>query len=114
MGMETAVTDIVTAIKPELWWMLVQAGAVLAIVMILKKSLENLTAYLMFRYNKHLGNGVRVILNGMEGVIEDYDKSNIYVKVEGGHHLIMPITRWRFQNWIVKDFTKELTKEKEC
>jgi len=113
MSLEKSVVEIFNSVKPELWYMFFQACLILGVVLILKKVIDNVSSYFMFRYNKHLGAGVRVIINGMEGVIEDYDYTNIYVKIEGGNNLIMPIARWRFQNWIVKDFTKELTETKE-
>ena len=109
MGMETAVADIVTAVKPELWWMLAQACIILLVVLILKKVFENYSAYIMFKLNKNLGVGTRIIINGMDGVIENYDKSSIYIRVDEGNVLMIPIARWRFQNWIVQDFmTKEM------
>ncbi len=120
MGMETAVQDIVTAVKPELWWMLLQACAILLIVLILKKVFENYSAYIMFKLNKNLGVGTRIIINGMDGVIENYDRSSIYIRVDEGNVLMIPIARWRFQNWIVQDFMTQEMKEyiskqiKEC
>ena len=111
MGMETAVADIVTAVKPELWWMLAQACIILLAVLILKKVFENYSAYIMFKLNKNLGVGTRIIINSMDGVIENYDKSSIYVRVDEGNVLMIPIARWRFQNWIVKDFMTEEMKE---
>ena len=105
------VADIVTAVKPELWWMLAQACIILLVVLVLKKVFENYSAYIMFKMNKNLGVGTRIIINGMDGVIENYDRSSIYIRVDEGNVLMIPIARWRFQNWIVQDFMTQEMKE---
>jgi hypothetical protein len=107
--MERAVAEIVMAVKPELWYMLGQACIGFIIILVLKKVLENYSAYIMFKLNKNLGIGTRIIVEGMDGVIENYDRSSIYIRVDEGNVLMIPIARWRFQNWIVQDFmTKEM------
>jgi hypothetical protein len=109
MAMERAVAEIVMAVKPELWYMLGQACIGFIIILVLKKVLENYSAYIMFKLNKNLGIGTRIIVEGMDGVIENYDRSSIYIRVDEGNVLMIPIARWRFQNWIVQDFmTKEM------
>ena len=108
MGLNDTVLEMVSAIQPELYWVFLKLGVAAIIVIILKKIFENVASYYMFRWNKHLGSGVRVNVGGKEGVIENYDRSSIYVKIEGGDTLIIPISRWRVQTWIVKDFTEEL------
>ena len=55
--------------------------------------------YLMFRGNKLLGIGVRVGVNGNEGVIRDMDMRFITVELIDGNHLLIPISRWRFMKW---------------
>jgi hypothetical protein len=109
MAMERAVAEVVTAVKPELWYMLAQACVIFVIVLVLKRVFENYSAYIMFKLNKNLGVGTRIMVNGMDGVIENYDRSSIYIRVDEGNVLMIPIARWRYQNWIVQDFmTKEM------
>ena len=106
--MNTVITDMLNSIGPELYFLAFKLFIAAIIIIILKKIFENVASYYMFRWNKYLGNGVRVNINGKEGVIDNYDRSSIYVKIEGGDILILPIARWRLQTWIVKSFDKEL------
>ena len=106
--MNTVITDMLNSIGPDLYWLAFKLGIAAIIIIVLKNIFENVASYYMFRWNKYLGNGVRVNINGHEGVIDNYDRSSIYIKIEGGDFLIVPVSRWRLQKWIVKNFDDEL------
>lgn len=107
MGLENTVLEVISTVQPQLYWLLLKLCIAAIIILVLKKILENVAAYLLFRWNKYLGNGVRVNINGQNGVIENYDKSSIYVKLCEGDVLVIPISRWRWQTWIVRSSDNE-------
>jgi hypothetical protein len=107
MGLETEILKIINIIQPHIYWVFLELTIIAIIVIIFKRICENIANYFLFRWDKTLGNGVKVIVNGNEGVIENYDKVSIYIRTNTNDVLIIPISRWRLQSWVVKSFDKQ-------
>lgn len=81
------------------WGILFQLSIVAIIGLILKRYYDNFASYFMFRANKDLGKNVKVRVNGDLGYIIHYSWRFIYVKLETGNELVIPITRWTAFRW---------------
>jgi hypothetical protein len=97
-----AVIQIFNAIKPEIWWMFFQGLAIGIALLILNNIKNNLSAYFMFRTNKNLGKNVKILFNGRDAIITDYDWRFIYIHYLDTHtEALVHITTWQKQKWEV-------------
>ena len=104
-----AILDIVQSIKPELWWTLFQLSTVVFIAMLIKKGLNNLAAYLIFKWNKEVGKNVKIVHKGKECIVMDYNYRYVHLKVlDGGNKVILPMIDTGGMSWeIVRDSDRE-------
>jgi hypothetical protein len=104
-----AILDIFMSIKPELWWTLAQLAFVLLIAIIFKKGLTTYAAYIIFKWNKELGKNVKVVYEGKECIIMDYNYRYIQMKVlDGGNKIILPMIDSGGMKWeIIREADRE-------
>lgn len=93
------VLDILNSIEPVLWGLLFKAALACLIVYMAKQVIENIGHYLLFRFNKRLGINVKVRLNGVEGIIVEYNVNWIIIRTNRNSKIVIPIKRWKFQQW---------------
>lgn len=97
---EQIILDAVSKIEPELFWMIVKLFGVGVLALILKGFMENLVAYMQFRWDRRLGLRVPVRVRGVEGEIVDYSFSWIFIATDTGL-ILVAIKRWRLEAWQV-------------
>ena len=104
-----AILDIFMSIKPELWYTLAQLSIVLLLAILLKKGLTTFAAYLIFKWNKELGKNVKVVHQGKECIIMDYNYRYIHLKVlDGGNKIILPMIDSGGMKWeIIRESDRE-------
>ena len=96
------ILDIITSIKPELWWTLIQLSVVLLIAIIFKKGLQNMASFLIFKWNKELAKNVIVEWNGRECVLMDYNWRYVHLKeLDGGNKIILPMVKANVYEWVI-------------
>ena len=95
---EQVILDAVSKIEPELFWMIVKLFGVGIAILILKGFIENIVAYIQFRFDRRLSIGVKVKIRGVAGEITDYTFSWVFVKTDEGV-ILVAIKRWRFEAW---------------
>ena len=89
------VIQVVNAVKPEMWWALLQLSGIAIIVLVLKKIYDSLAAWLMFRSNKDIGKNVRIVLNGREAIITHFTWRFIFIRFQdNGNEKIIPMGKW--------------------
>ncbi len=111
--MESQIIQILNAITPELWFLFFKLIIALLIVLVLKDMVSTFVNYLVFRTSKFISKNVQVKINGVDGFIEDYNIRAIFIRTKGGDLKIIPMNRWRYQDWTIKEHYTELFKEKE-
>jgi hypothetical protein len=112
--MEHQIIQIINAISPELWIMFFKLIIAFLIVWIIKDMISTFVNYLVFRTSKFISKNVEVNINGTDGFIEDYNMRAIFVRTVGGDLKIIPMNRWRFQDWTIKEhYTKIFGDKKE-
>lgn len=107
-----AIQQIVTAVAPELWYLLVQGLATVAIGLALYKLLNAIVSYYFVRFDKELGKNVGVIINDRRGYIAHISLRHLIVKfddtikpcgdnedVHSGNELLIPITQVASRVW---------------
>jgi len=109
----TQIMNIINSIEPAMWSMLWKAAMAFVIVYMLKQVLENVGNYLLFRFNKRLGLDVKVKVNGLEGIIVDYNMNWIIVRTTNGGKVIIPTNKWKSQKWEILNYNKEIGYNKE-
>ncbi len=97
---EKVIIDIVNRIEPQLFWLLLKFIAIGVILLVIRGYIEGIAAYIAFRLDKRLGQGVKVRVRGIEGKIIDYNFSWIFIATEKGMEIIS-MKRWRFSNWCI-------------
>lgn len=97
---EKVIVDIVNRIEPELFWLVLKFIVIGILLLIMKGYIESIAAYIAFRLEKRLGQGVKVRVRGTEGKIIDYNFSWIFIMTESGMEIIS-MKRWRFETWAV-------------
>lgn len=95
---EKVILEAISKIEPELFWMVVKLFGVGIVLLILKGYVENIAAYLQFRFDRRLGIGVEIKVRGVEGKIINYTFSWIFIRTEEGV-ILVAIKRWRFEAW---------------
>lgn len=100
--------QLISGLDAMPWWLIFKTGIVFVCLLTLKQLIDNVVSYIMFVTNKDFNKNVKVIVNGKKGIIMDYNIRNIFIKVEGGNTMIIPITRWKLQQWEVVDSMLEL------
>jgi len=98
--MEKQLLDIVEQFQSEAFWLLLKLIGVGIILLVIKGYIESIAAYIQFRLDKRLGQGVRVRLRGAHGKIIDYNFSWIFVQ-SGDVIEIIAMKRWRFEKWAI-------------
>jgi len=100
-----SVQEIVTAVKPEMWWTLFQLSGIAIIAIILKKTYDMIAAYMMFRSNKDIGKNVRLVLNNREAIVTHFTWRFIFIRFkDNGNEKIIPMSRWYNYEWeIIKN-----------
>ena len=95
-----AIRDIITAIKPELWWTLGQVFIIGLAVITLRNIWVTLAAYIAFRTNKDIGKHVKVSIKGREGIITHFTIRFIFIRFKDNHNeLIIPMRLWENRDW---------------
>ena len=111
--MENQIIQILNAITPELWFLFFKFIIAFLIIWIIKDIISTFTNYLVFRTSKFISKNVEVNINGIDGFIEDYNMRAIFVRTIGGDLKIVPMNRWRFQDWTIKEHYTKIFKDKE-
>jgi len=105
--MEKNVLDILGAIEPRLWWLLIQVMLAFGIGLFLKAKIESYVAYYLFKINNRLAIGVRVHIRGHDGIITSFNKRWIFVRTAKGE-IIVPIQQWQSEQWMLPDITNHI------
>ena len=100
--METQIFNILNAISLEMWYLLFQFIIAFLLFLLIKDTITTLTNYLVFRTSKFISKNVRVEINGVDGFIEDYNLRAIFIRTDEGDLKIVPMNRWRYQDWTIK------------
>ena len=100
-----SIQDIVTAVKPEMWWTLLQFSGIAILALMSKKIYDMIAAYIMFRSNKDIGKNVRIILNEREAMVTHFTWRFIFIRFkDSGNEKIIPMSRWYNYEWeIIKN-----------
>jgi hypothetical protein len=94
------IVEIFQAIKPELYFLLLQGLIITIIIMVLRNIQKNFAAYFMFRTNKNLGKNVKIRFNGRDAMITHFDWRFIYIHYLDTHtEALVHITKWEGQKW---------------
>ena len=94
------ILDVINQIEPELFWLFLKLICISIGFLILRGYIENITAYIQFRSDKMLGQGVTVKVRGVKGKIINYNFAWIFVETEDSIEIIS-MRRWRFEKWAV-------------
>jgi hypothetical protein len=109
-----AVQQLVTAVAPELWWILVQSLATVAIMLSIYKVLNSIVSYFFVRFDKELGKNVGVVIEGRKGYIAHISMRHLIIKydeiphspecgeapdVHSGNELLIPINSVLSRSW---------------
>lgn len=103
--MTEAVQQLVAAVAPELWVILLQSLATVAVCLALYKVLNQIVAYYFVRFDKELGKNVGVVIDGRRGFIANITIRHIIVKfddcddVHSGNEVLIPITQVASRVW---------------
>jgi small-conductance mechanosensitive channel len=106
--METQILQIINGMQPILWVMLFKLAIAFVIFLLLKNILESITSYVLFLMNKRLSIGVKVKIKSEEGIIINYDIRWIFIKTTDGSEIIIPMKRWQYYDWKLRDTYKDL------
>lgn len=100
MSPDKVITQIISQVDATLFLLLLKLFAVGVIALILKNKVENLSAYLIFRFNVHVGVGTWVEIYGRRGQIIEASMSTVTVEAEDGF-LRIPMKAWRGSKYVV-------------
>ena len=104
--MNTEILNIINHVESEAFWLLLKLILAGIILLVIKALVEKIVAYLLFRWNKNLGKGVRVFIQGQQGEIKDYNLSCIFIHTQD-RIIIVNMRRWVFEKIaLVKDNEK--------
>lgn len=107
--MENQLLEIVNQIQAEAFWLLLKLIGVGIILLVIKGCIEKVVAYLFFRWDPDLGKGVKVFINGQEGIIKDFNLSCIYISTHD-RIIIVRMRRWLYSKF---DLVRQDTKDDE-
>lgn len=93
---EKIILDAINQIQAEAFWLLLKLIAAGIIFLMLKAFVEKVVAYLLFRWDKDLGVGVKVFARGQEGIVKDFNLSCIYIECND-RIIIIRTRRWLFE-----------------
>ena len=103
---QEVVQQIVQSVAPELWYLLIQSMATVAIGMVIYKTIQALVAYLFLRFDKELGKNVGVVVDGKKGYIVHISIRHLIIKfdenngdIHSGNELLIPITQVGSRAW---------------
>ena len=96
MNESKIILGIIQDVKPELWWMLFISCVAIIAALILKNFLESIVAYIIFRWDKNLGVGVKVNVRDIDGKITKYNIRFITVATED-RDILIPMSRWKYE-----------------
>ena len=111
--METQIIQMLNAISFDLWIMFFKFIIAFLIVWVIKDMISTFVNYLVFRSSKFISKNVQVKINGVNGFIEDYNMRAIFIRTMGGDLKIIPMNRWRYQDWTIKEHYTEMFKDKD-
>lgn len=104
---QEVVQQIFQSVAPELWYLLIQSMATVAIGLALYKVLNAVVAYFFVRFDKELGKNVGIVINGRKGYIAHISMRHLIVKFDddpecelhSGNELLIPITQVLSKEW---------------
>ena len=102
--LEQQVLEAINILAPMVWSGIFKLAIAIIIALVIKKFIENISSYIMFFINKDISKNVAIRINGKEGYIEDYNFRFITIKTLDGFKQYIPISRWIFQTWEIKEF----------
>jgi len=94
-------------INPANLYLLFKGVIAAGVVLLLKSIVERWVAYYQFMSNKRLGIGVKVEVRGKIGKIRDYTRKWIFIRLEDGNDIIIPIKDWVNEKWELINNGKE-------
>lgn len=107
--MTDAVQQLVAAVAPEIWVILLQSLATVAVCLALYKVLNQIVAYYFVRFDKELGKNVGIVIEGRTGYIAHITIRHIIIKfdegegrgidVHAGNDVLIPITQVASRVW---------------
>jgi hypothetical protein len=97
------ILNIMNAVKPELWWFLLQTIIALGIMLALKNFIDSCVNYLYFMINKRLSINVKVEIRGKRGVITGYTRRWIFIRTEDNCDILVNMRRWEYEAWVIVD-----------
>jgi len=97
------IMEIMTAVKPQLWWFLLQTIIAFGVLMALKNFVDSLVAYGYFMVNKRLGINVKVQVRGKHGVITGFTRRWIFIRTDDNHDVLINMRRWELEQWVIAD-----------
>lgn len=97
------ILDIMNAVKPQLWWFLLQTLIAFAIIMAAKNYITSLVSYFYFVINKRLCINVKVEVRGKTGVITGYNRRWIFIRAEDNCDVLVSMKRWEYEQWSIID-----------
>lgn len=106
--MEQQLIQIINTITPDLWFLFFKFIVVFLIILMIRDFLSNLSNYIQFRTSKFVGKNVEIKIDNSIGFIEDYNLRAIFIRLKGGNLKIIPMERWKYQNWEIKEHYKEI------
>ena len=94
--MEKQILEIVGQVQTEAFWLLLKLIGVGIILLIIKSYIEKTVTYLLFRWDKDMGVGVKIFARGQEGIIKDFNLSCIYIECND-RIIIIRTRRWLYE-----------------
>lgn len=100
--MEKQILQIINSLELQVWLMAGKVALAIVVALIAKGRLESVASYYLFKSIRGLGEEVPLIINGQPGTISTITKRLIRIDLENGNELVIPITRWKYQTWIIR------------
>ena len=99
---QQVVSEMVTAITPDLSWLFIRCLATVLIVMVFYSIIRNAAAHVMVRIDKELSKNVRVVYEGEKGYIAHIGYRHMVIRLKGGNEVLVPIQRVGSMTWIIE------------
>jgi len=95
--------EIMTAVKPQLWWFLFQTLIAFGVMLALKNFIDSMVAYFYFMVNKRLSINVKVEVRGKRGVITGFTRRWIFIRTDDNCDVLVNMRRWEYEQWLIVD-----------
>ena len=104
ISLDNVVTEIITSITPELWWLFVQCLVTVLITLLAYQVLRNVVAYIFVRFDREISKNVKLKFDNEEAMICHINMRHIIIRKKSGTEVLIPITQVSKMNWeIIKN-----------